>query len=86
MQRIADYKSKVIMVFIVLAGLAVVINHFTEWSGEKINSTCQEDIAATVAAANHDIDEKRVIPQGDIKPTITIWKCPDGKTRTTVVQ
>ncbi|MBP5055871.1 hypothetical protein [Pseudomonas chlororaphis] len=86
MQRIADHKTKLIVALMALAGAALVANHFTEWSGEKIKSTCQEDAAATAAAANRDIVEKRVIPQRDARPTLAIWKCPDGKVRTTVIQ
>lgn len=83
MQWIADYKSKVITALIVFAGIALAANHFTEWSGEKIKSTCQEDADATAVAANRDIVEKRVIPERNTRPTLTIWKCPDGKMRTT---
>ncbi|MGY2094488.1 hypothetical protein [Pseudomonas simiae] len=86
MPRIADHKTKLIVALMTLAGAALVVNHFTEWNGEKIKATCQEDPAATFAAASHEIAEKRVIPQDDLKPTLTVWKCPDGKMRTTVIQ
>lgn len=83
MPRIADHKTNLIVAVMVLAGIALAVNHFTEWSNEKIKATCEADLAATFAAANHEIAEKRVIPQGDLKPSLTVWKCPDGKIRTT---
>lgn len=86
MQRIADHKTNLIVALMALAGIALAVNHFTEWSDEKIKSICQEDAAATAAAASRDISEKRVIPQGDIEPTAAVWNCPDGKVRTTVIQ
>lgn len=83
MPRIADHKTNLIVAVMVLAGISLAVNHFTEWDGEKIKSTCQKDVAATDAAANREVVEKRVIPQRDARPTLTIWKCPDGKMRTT---
>lgn len=71
------------MAVIVFACLPLAINHSREWDSHKIRSTCKLDQAATSAAINHDIVEKRIIPQSDARPYLTVWNCPDGKKRTT---